>query len=75
MVSYRKAAMERAMKVREVILRGHGLAGCLTGGVASLPPSPDIFICSELINRKPKVDFGNGFDHPRPREAGKRYFV
>jgi hypothetical protein len=27
-----------------------------------------------LINRIPKIDFGNGFAHPRPGE-GRRYFV
>ena len=127
MACYTKAAMERAMKVREVVLRAlakkitwwqagdyrhqrpaHAtLAGALRGvcfrglfdrGGGTPSPKPGhlhllrtVFCCGIrgycfrrakprilppncLINRIPKIDFGNGFAHPRPGE-GRGYFV
>ena len=42
--------------------------------IVSGGPSHEFSLPNCLINRTPKIDFGNGFAHPRPGE-GRRYFV
>jgi len=72
MACYTKAAMEWAMKVQEVILRAMAKKITWSARLAFPQASTSSSVKNSILlwdQRTPKIDFGNGFAHPRTGEG------